>query len=151
MEAGVPQGSVLGPSLFLLYINDLPKNLESKARLVADDTASHKEVTCRADQTKIQQDLKKLEEWEEQWKMVFHPEKCSTLHMTRRRTTLAGNYFLHGHRLESVASAKYLGVTVSSDLKWDTHINTITRKASLALGFVRRNLKIGNSKVKAAA
>ena len=137
--------------LFLLYINDLPNNLESKARLFADDTACHKDVADSEDQRQMQQDLDKLAQWEDRWKMAFHPEKCSTLHMTRRRTTLTGNYILHDHQLQSVASAKYLGVTMTSDLKWDAHINDITSKASKTLGFVRRNLRICSRKAKAAA
>jgi hypothetical protein len=141
----------LGPSLFLLYINDLPDNLTSKARLFADDTACHKDIASKDDQRHLQQDLDKLAAWKERWKMAFHPEKCLTLHITRRRTTLLGDYTLHSHQLESVAGAKYLRVTVTSDLKWDTHINSTTSKASRTLGFVRRNLKICSRKAKASA
>ena len=117
VESGVPQGSVLGPSLFLLYINDLPKDLDSTTRLFADDTACHKEVSNKDDQHTVQQDLDKLAQWEERWKMSFHPEKCTTLHMTRRRKTLACDYTLHGHVLKSVSNTKYLGVTLTNELK----------------------------------
>ena len=78
VESGVPQGSVLAPSLFLLYINDLPKGLQSTARLFADDTACHKTITTKEDQQVIQRDLDKLSHWEETWKMQFHPRYTSS-------------------------------------------------------------------------
>ena len=71
--------------------------------------------------------------------------------MTRKRQTLNHGYNLHGHTLESVKQVKYLGVTISSDLRWDSHIASITNKASKTLGFIRRNLKIKNTKIKQAA
>ncbi|KAK7094476.1 hypothetical protein V1264_006033 [Littorina saxatilis] len=83
--------------------------------------------------------------------MAFHPAKCTTVHMTRRRTTLPYEYQLHGQKLQEVTQAKYLGVTLTKDLKWNTHIANITTKANRALGFARRNIKLSNKKVKAAA
>ena len=151
VESGVPQGSVLGPSLFLLYINDLPSGLSSTVRLFADDTMCHNDVCTTSDQHLLQEDLDKLASWEEKWKMSFHPEKCSVLHMTRRRTTLEGNYTLHGHPLQSVPHAKYLGVTISADLKWDTHITSVINKANKTLGFLRRNLRLRNKRAKERA
>ncbi|KAK7101850.1 hypothetical protein V1264_020171 [Littorina saxatilis] len=83
--------------------------------------------------------------------MAFHPAKCNTVHMTRRRTTLPYEYQLHGQKLQEETQAKYLGVTLTKDLKWNTHIANITTKANRALGFARRNIKLSNKKVKAAA
>jgi hypothetical protein len=77
-QSGVPQGNVLGPSLFLLYINDLPVNLSSTACLFADDTMCHNDIASEEDQKQLQEDLNKLAAWEEKWKMSFHPEKCNT-------------------------------------------------------------------------
>jgi hypothetical protein len=151
VESGVPQGSVLGPSLFLLYINDLPTGLSAKARLFADDTACHKTVKTPEDQDLLQADVDALATWEQRWKMSFHPQKCSTVHMTRRRTTQERGYLLHGHRLQEETQVKYLGVTLTKDLKWGPHISNITTKANRTLGFIRRNVRIASKTIKAAA
>ena len=79
VKSGVPQGSVLGPSLLLVYINDLPGTVSSPVRLFADDTAIYRPVTSGQDQTQIQTDLQQLEMWEKSWDMSLHPGKCTTL------------------------------------------------------------------------
>ncbi|KAI8515244.1 hypothetical protein Bbelb_078350 [Branchiostoma belcheri] len=141
VESGVPQGSVLGPSLFLLYINDLPTSLSSIARLFADDTLAHKTICSASDQELLQVDLDLLAKWEQTWLMEFHPGKCQSLHITRKRAPLITEYHLHGHTLSAVKEAKYLGVTITNNLTWSTHIGNIVNKASKTLGFLRRNLK----------
>ena len=151
MTSGVPQGSVLGPLLFLLYINDLPQNIQSQVRLFADDTAVYLTVTSLEDANILQSDLDTLEEWERTWDMEFNPGKCQVLHITRSRQPLQSQYTLHGQVLESVDSAKYLGVNISQDLSWNHHINEITGKANRTLGFIKRNVKTKNEQVKELA
>ena len=85
VESGIPQGSVLGPSLFLTCISDLPAGTKSKVRLFADDTMCNKTIKKAEDQRTLQEDLDSLTTWEEQWSMYFHPQKCSTLRATRKR------------------------------------------------------------------
>ena len=126
VTSGVPQGSVLGPLLFLLYINDLPQNIQSQVRLFADDTAVYLTVTSSEDANTLQADLDTLQEWERTWDMDFNPSKCQVLHITRSRQPLQSQYTLHGQFLESVDSAKYLGVNITQDLNWNHHINEIT-------------------------
>ena len=75
--SGIPQGSVLGPALFLAYINDLPEQLSSLTKLFADDTAVYRLTTSQRDHELLQQDLQKLEDWERKWYIVFHPGKCT--------------------------------------------------------------------------
>ena len=75
----VPQGSVIGPILFLVYINDLPAKLQSKVQLFADDTIVYMAVTNKNDAAILQKDLKLLEEWEKRSQMSFHPDKCNVL------------------------------------------------------------------------
>ena len=129
VRSGVPQGSVLGPCLFLVYINDLPDSLTGSARLLADDTAAYSVVKSQADQSLLQKDLDQLAVWEKRWDMVFHPGKCTTLQVSRKRQTLPAQYHLHGHTLETVPSKKYLGVTIAKDLSWVEHINNLSTKS----------------------
>ena len=71
--------------------------------------------------------------------MEFNPSKCQVLHIGRARQLIHSQYTLHGEILESVDSARYLGVSISKDLTWNTHINKIVTKANQTLGFVKRN------------
>ena len=80
--------------------------------------------------------------------MEFHPGKCNVLTISRKPNPIKYNYSLHGHTLESVQSAKYLGCLISSELRWTKHINSIFGKANKTLVFQRRNLNIGSTTVK---
>ena len=151
VESGVPQGSVLGPSLFLFYINDMPEGIRSRVRLFADDTIVYLTIASDKDSDHLQEDLNKLEIWEKKWKMAFHPDKCNVLTITRKRKPIVKEYVLHGHTLESLKSAKYLGCTISSDLKWNEHIKNICTKANKTIGFLKRNLNINNTTIKETA
>ena len=99
----------------------------------------------------LQQDLGELERWERDWDMSFNPQKCQVLKITKRKTPIETSYTLHGTTLESVDSAKYLGVTISNDLTWNKHIDNITNKANQTLGFLRRNLKVRSEQIKSTA
>ena len=153
VESGVPKGSVLGPTLFLLYINDLPKNLTATARLFADDTLCHRPITSDKDEESLQEDIDRLADWEEKWQMKFHPEKCQCLRFTRKRKNKRKlrTYKLHNHPISNVQKATYLGVTLQHDLSWDEHVNKIVTKANKSLGFLRRNLKVKSKKIKETA
>ena len=86
MTSGVPQGSVLGPLLFLLYINDLPQNTQSQVRLFADDTGVYLTVTNMQDSQLLQSDLESLQHWERTWDMKFNLGKCQVIHITRSKS-----------------------------------------------------------------
>ena len=151
VTSGVPQGSVLGPILFLIYINDLPECVTSEVRLFADDTILYREIRNPQDAQALQEDLNQLVKWEQDWLMEFHPGKCQVIRVTRSRSPMTNNYYLHNHQLEVVESTKYLGITISHDLKWNTHINNTTNKAGKVLNMLKRNLKISNPTVKTQA
>ena len=151
VESGVPQGSVLGPSLFLYYINDLQEKLTSTVRLFADDTIAYLTITSKEGGKILQEDLDKLADWEKLWCMKFHPDKCNVLKVSNRKKPINTTYHLHGHTLEEVTTAKYLGVYIQNNLKWESHINQITDKANRTLGFLRRNLKVSSTKIKTQA
>ncbi len=141
VTSGVPQGSVLGPLLFLLYINDLPNEINSQVRLFADDTAVYLTIDNILDCKKLQSDLDTLQLWERSWEMEFNPSKCQVIHICRTKKPVNHNYVMHGHILESVDQARYLGVDISSDLSWNEHITRICNKSNSTLGFLRRNIK----------
>ena len=151
VTSGVPQGSVLGPILFLIYINDLPDGVKSQVRLFADDTILYRNILKTQDERILQEDLRRLENWEQQWLMEFHPGKCQVIRVTRSRMPIKTKYLLHNHQLEIVPSTKYLGVTISQDLSWNKHINNVTSKANKTLGLIKRNLKISFPKIKELA
>jgi len=147
--SGAPQGTVLGPLLFLVYINDLPEVVStSMLRLFADDSLLYRQVRNQTDSNDLQKDLSALEEWENKWQMGFHPAKCTVIRIsTNRRNVLDTHYFLHGHKLEVVDSSKYLGVALSEDLSWRRHVEATSSKASRTLGFLRRNFRDCNKSV----
>ena len=130
--SGVPQGSVLRPYLFLFCISDMPERLhqETTVRLFADDTIAYLAVINNQDAEKLQEDLTKLEKLEQTWQMKFHPGKCQVLTMTRKKEPIHFDCVLHGHKLEHVQTAKYLGVTISHDMRWNTHVDNIVTKGN---------------------
>ena len=152
VTSGVPQGSVLGPILFLVYIDDMPKYTQhSRIRLLADDTIMYLSITNMDDCQRLQEDLKRLEVWEKEWLMEFHPAKCHVLWITRKKSTATFPYTLHGQVLTEVKSAKYLGVTISNDMSWNNHIESTAAKANKKLGFLKRNIKVKDKDLKEKA
>ena len=145
VTSGVPQGSVLGPVLFLLYINDPPNSLTSKVRLFADDAIVYSEINSISYSQILQQDLDKLTLWEKTWLMKFNPIKCEVLLVTRKRNPVAYSYSLHNETLRRLSSTKYLGVTICSDLNWNRHISNITGRAN------HTNIKTRSQKIRSMA
>jgi hypothetical protein len=148
VESGVPQGSVLGPALFLTYINDLPESVLSNTRLFADDTACSRKITSSDDKIQLQRDLDTLATWEDRWSMAFHPKKCEVLSVSGKMKKMETDYRLHGEKLGSTKELKYLGVTITDDLRWKPHVTNVCNKANRTLGFLRRNVKTSNKRLK---
>ena len=148
MMSGLPQGSVLGPALFLIYINDLPDCVTSNARLFADDTVIYRTIKSSSDSEALQADLDQLVEWEKRWDMELHPSKCQVMHVHKKRASLTHTYSMHGTELSCTDHVKYLGVTLSHDMKWTRHVNQVCSKGNRALGFIRRNVKIRSPRIK---
>lgn len=140
VTSGVPQGTVLGPLLFLVYINDLPSRVKSTARLFADDCLLYRRIVNEEDTITLQEDLNQLQVWESEWLMSFNPEKCEVIRITNKRRIIEANYSIHGQTLQFTTKAKYLGVTIDNKLNWGPHINNITRKANNTTAFLSRNL-----------
>ena len=131
--SGVPQGSVLGPVLFIIYINDLPDIVSSTVKIFADDTKLYnKDSNCDI----IQQDLDALFVWSTQWQLVFNVEKCKIIHVGRNNEEY--QYTMHFEYIESVEEEKDLGVIFQKDLKFSNHIASKVNKANSTLSLITR-------------
>ena len=140
---------MLGPILFLCYINDLPSSISSNVRLFADDSIMYKQMKSPIDCQSLQYDLTKLESWEKTWGMCFHQDKCNIIRMTRKNSLSFTT--THCHPRVTVAQTNYLGVTVSGNLTWNNHINSIANNGNRTLGFIRGNIRTSSLKAKSLA
>ena len=143
VSSGVPQGTVLGPLLFILYINDTPTHISpgTSLKLFADDAMLYGKINNHTDQDNLQHDLDRLIDWAQSWQMTFNPSKCEIMHITRSKSPIDNPYIIHNETLRAVPVATHLGIDISNYLSWNTHINKIVNKANSKLGFIKRNLK----------
>ena len=114
VESGVPQGTVLGPLLFLCHLNDLPDAVNAKVRLFADDCLLYKEISSEKDQEDLQEDILNLEKWAGRGGMRFNASKCQILQIRARHKLFS--YKMGGIPLQNVNDCLYLGVNLSHDL-----------------------------------
>ena len=133
--SGVPQGSVLGPLLFLCYINDITQNLTSKVRLYADDTLIYRNILNEQDVVALQ-DLNTIMKWSVDWQMTFNPSKSEFLRITNKVNYISSDYYLRNCHIPLVNHVKYLGVIIEKHLNWSDHVNMITAKANSVRGFL---------------
>ena len=141
----------LAPCCFSLHINDIMSDIESEIRLFADDCVRYREIKDIEDTLKLQKDIDRLGIWARKWGMRFQPVKCNMMQLTNKHNKIQASYTLEGTVLENVDSIKYLCVTITSDLKWNSHIRNVCSKANRTLGFLRRNLFSCPQDVKEAA
>ena len=140
------------PCLFSLPINDITADKESEIRLFADDCVCYREIKDKEDTFKLQRDIDRLGNWARKWGMRFQPVKCNMMQLTRKHLNIIqAPYTLEVTALENVDNIKCLGVTITNDLKWNTHISNICTKANRTLGFFRRTLFSCPHNVKEAA
>ena len=140
VTSGVPQGSILGPVLFALFINDLPNVLpnETMAALYADDTKIYKSIRSKADCEILQHGLTSLGSWSTDNNLDFNQSKCKVLTITRKKTPLVYAYHMGSKNLLRVDEEKDLGVDVCANIIWDVHTHTIIGKANRMLGLLKR-------------
>ncbi len=122
VSSGVPQGTVLGPHLFLLYINDLPLSIPNFAtRLFADDSILFRPISTKDDYRLLQFDLDALGQWKTKWQMEFWLDKCKIIRITRSPTPSQCTYTLYDQPLTSTLSHKHIGVHLSHNLSFNTY------------------------------
>ena len=138
ITAGVPQGSVLGPLLFLIYINDLTININSNIKLFADDTSLFIDVEDNQQAANIiNQDLITVKRWADQWLVKFSPEKTELMTCSFRSIDHPPIYF-DNVLLEETKTHKHLGLTLTSNLTWSTHIDNILKSVTQLTDVIRR-------------
>ena len=131
----VPQGSVLGPILFLIYINDLDDDITSTVLKFADDTKVFRKIESDADRQQLQDDLNKLNEWSEKWQMLFNYGNCKCLHTGHGNVD--AQYTMGDTVLNTTVKEKDLGLTISADMKVTEQC---AAKGNQILGLIRRNI-----------
>ena len=141
LTSDVPQGTVLGPLLFLIFINDLTESITSSVKLFADDCLVYRTIHSSNDAIQLQEDLVQLGLWVNSWQMTLNPHKCSILHVCNKRNTVCAKYTINGFPSNCVSGVRYLGVSISSKMFWSDHIDDICTKARKSLGFFCRNLR----------
>jgi len=123
VTSDVPHGSVLGPLLFLAYVNDIWRDIESKIRLFADDCIIYRKMLNIKDVEKLQADLDILGDWAEENEMKINPNKSKVLNFTRARVKEPLNYSLGDQKIPEASCCKYLGIIIQSDLSWADQVN----------------------------
>ncbi|MCG8046320.1 MAG: reverse transcriptase domain-containing protein [Candidatus Thiodiazotropha endolucinida] len=139
VTAGVPQGSVLGPLLFLIYINDISENLLSLTRLFADDSSLFVSATNMGDLEGIlNHDLLIITHWAKQWLIKFNPNKTEAMLFSYTPREYFPNIVFDGVSVKFVNEHKHLGITFSDNMKWNKHIESILSPASRIIGIMRK-------------
>ena len=140
--SGVPQGSVLGPILFLNYVNDIPETVSSNVKMFADDTKIFRTLKNKSNCEILQADLDNLSEWSNRWCLTFNISKCkkdahrqrqSKIRVYSTMTTKNNNIIL-----AETVQEKDLGVWISNNLKWEKQVVAATQQAMLVLHSVKR-------------
>jgi len=145
VSSGVPQGSVLGPILFTIYINDIDNNIASKILKFADDTKLIRNVGTVNEVNILRDDLNKMVKWSEDWQMLFNIDKCKVMHVGR--TNKSELYDMGGILIKECDEEKDLGVTIDKSFKVGKQCATAAKKANVILGMIKRTFTCRNKKI----
>ena len=145
VTSGIPQGSILGPILFVLFINDMPDNVNTNLLMFADDTKIYNIIRKKEEETletpersDLQHYIEILNNWSEKWQLKFNSSKCKTLRLGKARNE-EHNYMLGVTTLPNVKEEKDLGITIDCELKYKSHIGEKISKAQTMTGIIRRS------------
>ena len=140
IKAGVPQGSILGPLLFQVYINGIVENINSSIRLFADDTSLYIIVDDPIDSAnQLNNDLQRIHLWAKTWLVTFNPAKSESVIFSRKRNKpYHPPVFMNQTEIEEVTSHKHLGVVFSNDCSWHEHLGYIKSKAWTRINIMRK-------------
>ena len=136
VTSGIPQGSVLGPTLFTIYVNDLPREVSSCIKLFADDTKIYCRLRRDSDSL-LHTDLEALAKWSEEWLLPFNTSKCKIMHLGRQNPET--EYSMNGKKLQTESEERDLGIIIDNHLKFDRQAASAVSKASQMLAVVRRS------------
>ena len=142
VKSGVPQGSILGPLLFILYINDLPECVSSVCKLFADDTKLYRTIVSTNDSVLLQKDIESMNRWSNEWQLSFNIGKCKVVQYGN--VTFDTDYQMMNEDgtlvdLQTAESEKDLGIHFTSSLRFDLHISKVVNKANSITGLIKRN------------
>ena len=133
VKSGIPQGSVLGPVLFLIYIITMPDKKASKIYLFADDAKSYRQIEDKSDVTRIHEDLQSLETWSGQSLLYFNIEKCVHMTIGTKILDMEWIYKINGKNIKEAQLEKDLGIWLDNKLTFELHI---TKKANKTNGMI---------------
>ena len=137
INSGVPQGSILGPLLFLVYVNDINVGILSDINLFADDTSLSSEINSHDSVNKLNGDLSTLSQWAKRWLVTFNAVKTELVIFSKKRIVNKPNLVLDNTPINHVNIHKHLGILLSGHLDWHTHISEIVAKANKVLNILQ--------------
>ena len=141
VKSGVPQGSVLGPILFVIFINDLPEEVLSELLLYADDAKIYRKIRDDRDREILQKDLHAMSIWSDTWLLSFHPDKLKKLGISRNEFQIERRYYVGEDAVKNVKSEVDLGVCIDRDLNFDAERKLRIGKANRMVGAIRRSFQ----------
>ena len=136
VKSGVPQGSVLGPTLFVISINDMPNLVRCSCKHCADNAKFYTSIKTNAGTSSLHGDINSLALWPHIWDLPFNEEKCKSTRIGKEST--AQTYQMNGHELEQLEVEKDLDVIIDKKLKFHTHTSAVIKKARRILGLIKR-------------
>ena len=131
----------MGPILFLIYINDISRNIMSDTKLFANDMKVYRVLgDTKEDAEELQKDLSHLESWSNDWQLKFNTDICEVMRISKKNDYLSAQCHLCGKQLKTVSEVKDLGIYITSNLSWIIQANKCANKANSVFGFVRRTV-----------